>query len=740
MILYDTTPGIVDSVDTIYTPTKEAKITKEETNAQDAIIKLDKGIQNINNSVIKDLYDIELVMALNPDSTELRDKIPSAQALYDVNAKILTNLTMPILKTAKFIIYSDDSILDGAEIVIHAFGKKFSKGFLVHGRKISIELTDINETYKIECQKRIALLDENGQPVLDKNDEQIYTLYQCSKVIYVDAYKDYEVEFKGKETYGFEIDESDDDPTTRVTYLEDCDNAEWDPVVMMIQQPNPYTATLTPAAGAAVPKGQWLDPKQWKDAFFLKDLIQVALNPKGEISYYLHPSDFTKQIDNKTASTINSATQDDNAMVGLPTCWVNVRYDKATKKTQIRISNMDQSTADRDQVEFGDERIWYAWAHTNYFGSIIPYIYLPLYAPTLDSKSRLRSVKGIAGTKYINTLASDQLTQLRANNFYDAPLWDGESFSDHQLITNLLILLARNTNIQSIFGSGDRISTVPTTGDKTDAKMAIGYPDGTINTLRNIFTYNSTATAIATSAGVSIRVFGMENYWGGYFGKSLHGLYYCDNVVRIKLTPGLGGDGTGLPLYNGDPDKKPDHMPGYSYEEIGHYFYFNPQTYKLVRPNDANPDENIGYRLSPDSRHGSCITEMATIPGVGRFPIARAEYDDPRFFKNPTNSKDNALNSLYYNNYDCDSLDMITTPTPGAKYIAEIGVEAAYLPVSGVISTETKNMNFQSAGPMSLRFRHSADNSTKYSASYDAHCWLLTCKPLTAEDKEKYYS
>ena len=218
---------------------------------------------------------------------------------------------------------------------------------------------------------------------------------------------------KQYQLFGYDIDQNDQNPATRVTYPSDVDNAGWEPM------------TVNQTSGE-------YDLKNWKDAFFITNTRPVMLKYDGTVDYELDHSDQTKKLDG-TASDISNTTYGGNAMVEFPKMYFK-RWMDDDKTIHVRVSDQ--------KVENG-----YVCYQHMYDGIEIDKIYLPMF----EGSSVSSKVRSIAGQTPMNTQdGATELTQIQANG----EGWIFDDFMDKQMVKDLLFLLGKSTDTQATFGNG----------------------------------------------------------------------------------------------------------------------------------------------------------------------------------------------------------------------------------------------------------------------------------------------
>lgn len=252
----------------------------------------------------------------------------------------------------------------------------------------------------------------------------------------------------------------------------------------------------------------------WANAFFMK-VKPVMLNYDGTVAYELDPNDYTKKIDGTDSDIFNLAFAG-NTMVGFPTVWVKRETIGVWEYTYICNKQLDEN--------------FHAYAHTDANGNIIDYFYYPAYNGSIKNNI-LRSMSGLAPTT--GTTASAEINAALNNNLPGENIWYTNVLADRQLINDLLILIGKSTNCKEIFGYGNYNG-----GSSASPLIKSGTMDK-----KGLF-YGSNI------AGIGIKVFGIENYYGNRWDR-IAGYMYVNGVIKVKLTYGLE-DGSNVTGYNQD--------------------------------------------------------------------------------------------------------------------------------------------------------------------------------------------
>ena len=280
---------------------------------------------------------------------------------------------------------------------------------------------------------------------------------------------------KGTYLYGFDIDLDDMDPNTRVSYPEDVDNYG-------------FTPGKVDSSGV-FNYGSWtLSPGQ---AFMPKPCI-VSTGTYSTVLYYLDPNNYGLREDGVTESDVAKPYVSGGriqAMMEWPKIYTHRELVNGVYK--FRCSDEPQS----------DD--WDCWCNYDRNNNVIDNFYTSIYLC-----SRVDSVARSMSGENINTAKSmaEQIT-LSTNNGED---WHMGVLSDHLLIQDLLVLMAKSTDCQSAYGKGRvGLNTVEKTGYADSKGMFCG--------------------------GSRVKVFGMEDYWGNAFNRIAG--WICDfTKQKVKLT------------------------------------------------------------------------------------------------------------------------------------------------------------------------------------------------------------
>lgn len=304
--------------------------------------------------------------------------------------------------------------------------------------------------------------------------------------------------------YGFKLDQNESDPASMITYLPDCNNAQFSSAYM-----NYTTDTF--------------DYGDWGDAWFIKNLKPVMLKYDGTVDYELDKNDYTKKADG-TASDVANTAYGGNAMIGFP-------------KVYWKIVDNGDNTAN---IYFCDKKIdndFHCWSHIDNNGNEIDYCYMPIYTGSLVS-GKLRSISGLA--PMTNQTRQTEIDYAKANNTGADIIWYTEVYSDRKLIELLVLLIGKSTNSQSVFGAGNNSSYEH--GSNTGIKNT-GIKNSGIMDAKGLFWGSNDNVS-------GVKVFGMEHLWGNIC-RAVAGWINDNGTQKVKMTYGQS-DGSAVDGYNLD--------------------------------------------------------------------------------------------------------------------------------------------------------------------------------------------
>ena len=291
--------------------------------------------------------------------------------------------------------------------------------------------------------------------------------------------------------YGYDLATTDSNPATRVTYPSDVTNASYAAAGMN------FTTSKFNYGGWPSTPGEKFMPRP------------CMLSFDGVVKEYLDPDDYTKKTDG-SASSVAKTNFMGNAMMEWPKIYTHREFVNGTYK--FRCSD----------IPLGDD--WDCWCNYDKNNNIIEHFYTPIYFGS-NVGSVMRSISG--QSNYVSNTAQSEINLAVANG--DG--WYTEVLADRLLIQDLLVMMAKSTELQSIYGSGRCSSS---------NQSAIGQ--GTMNT-KGLFWGDKTQTN-------GVKVFGMENWWGNLWRRTA-GWINDKGTQKIKITEGTH-DGSTAVGYNLD--------------------------------------------------------------------------------------------------------------------------------------------------------------------------------------------
>lgn len=283
--------------------------------------------------------------------------------------------------------------------------------------------------------------------------------------------------------YGFKIEKNNSNPATRVTYTE------------MAAGKTPASMNFT--AGS-------FDYGDWADAWFVSGNVPYMVKSNGQLDYELDHSNQTLKKAGG-ASDVSNASYDGNAMSLFPLVWF-----KRWEDTDFEYVNICNIQLDND---------YHAYAHQRADGTVADYKLLPMFKGSLLN-SKLRSLADKA--PMVSTTATQE-TAYATNNGAN---WYIFSYSEWNMVKDLLTLISKSDNGQTAFGYG--------CGGASAAQNT-----GTLKTKGQFFGYSQ-----AQSTVNSVKVFYLEDWWGNVWSRCA-GLINANGAIKYKLTRPYNFDGAG---------------------------------------------------------------------------------------------------------------------------------------------------------------------------------------------------
>ena len=288
--------------------------------------------------------------------------------------------------------------------------------------------------------------------------------------------------------FGYDLVKSTSNPSGRVTYPSDVDNVNFTPAKMNF--------------GGSFNYGSWnFEPGEM---FMPRPCM---LTYAGVVDHYLNPNDYTKKIDG-TASSVANTSFGGNAMMEWPKIYTK-RWEE-NGVYHFRCSDIPQDDT------------WDCWCNYDRNNNEIDHFYTPIYFGS-NVSSKLRSISGQANM--VSQNATTEINYAKANGSD----WYTEVLADRLLIQDLLVMMGKSTDCQTVFGSG-----------RSDTNSAVNT--GTMNS-RGMFWGSNNGTD-------GVKVFGMEHLWGNLWRRTA-GWMNVNGTQKVKLTRGTH-DGSTATDYNTD--------------------------------------------------------------------------------------------------------------------------------------------------------------------------------------------
>lgn len=276
--------------------------------------------------------------------------------------------------------------------------------------------------------------------------------------------------------FGYDLTVATKDPTTRVTYPDDVDNAGFKAAYMDFD-----TSTF--------------DYGDWNFAAGEKFMPRPCmLKYDGTVAHYLDPNDYTKKDDGVSNSSVQGSSFGGNAMME----WPKI-YTKRWEENGVYHFRCSDTKIDDD---------YECWCNYDANNNEIDHFYTAIFrSATVSSRSRSYSGAGA----YRELSMSTERTYAQKNGTG----WDLEILADHLLIQDLLVLMAKTTDTQTAYGVGRSSNVFVVTGGANASGLFSG----------------------ANDSSKSVKVFGMEDWWGD-LSRRLLGLTVYSGKLYAKITKG----------------------------------------------------------------------------------------------------------------------------------------------------------------------------------------------------------
>lgn len=276
--------------------------------------------------------------------------------------------------------------------------------------------------------------------------------------------------------FGYDLDTKDSNPSTRVSYPSDVDNYDYAPAAMN------FTTGVFDYGGWPSEAGSNFMPRP------------CMLKYDGTVDHYLNQNDYTKTIDGEDSSIADSSFGG-NAMMEWPKIYTK-RWEDNNGIYHFRCSDVK---IDND---------YDCWCNYDENNNEIDHFYTAIFRSyTTNSRSCSRSSCGATRENSMTT----ERSLARANGTG----WDLEVLADHLLIQDLLVMMGKSTNTQSVYGLGRASNTFVSTGSTNTAGLFSG----------------------ASDSSASVKVFGMEDWWGD-LSRRILGLAVYNGTIYAKITKG----------------------------------------------------------------------------------------------------------------------------------------------------------------------------------------------------------
>ena len=289
--------------------------------------------------------------------------------------------------------------------------------------------------------------------------------------------------------FGYDLVKATSSPTGRVTYPSDVDNAAFTPAAMN------FSTGKFNYGGWAFDPGEKFMPRP------------CMLTYAGVVDHYLNPNDYTQKAEGG-ASKVADTSFGGNAMMEWPKIYTK-RWEEGGVY-HFRCSDTPQDES------------WECWSNYDRLNNQIDHFYTPIYFGS-NVSNKLRSISGQANMVSQNATTEINYAKANGNDWYT------EVLADRLLIQDLLVMMGKSTDGQTVYGKG-----------RCDTNSAVNT--GTMNS-RGMFWGSNNGTD-------GVKVFGMEHFWGNLWRRTA-GWMNVNGTQKVKLTRGTK-DGSTASDYNTD--------------------------------------------------------------------------------------------------------------------------------------------------------------------------------------------
>lgn len=288
--------------------------------------------------------------------------------------------------------------------------------------------------------------------------------------------------------FGYDLVKSTSSPSGRVSYPDDVDNAGFTPAKMNF--------------GGSFSYGDWNFAPGEK--FMPRPCM---LTYAGVVDHYLNPNDYRRKAEGG-ASKVADTSFGGNAMMEWPKIYIK-RWEEGGVY-HFRCSDTPQDES------------WECWSNYDRLNNQIDHFYTPIYFGS-NVSNKLRSISGQANMVSQNATTEINYAKANGNDWYT------EVLADRLLIQDLLVMMGKSTDGQTVYGQGGfRTTSAVNTGTMNSRGMFWGSNNGTDG----------------------VKVFGMEHFWGNLWRRTA-GWMNVNGTQKVKLTRGTK-DGSTASDYNTD--------------------------------------------------------------------------------------------------------------------------------------------------------------------------------------------
>lgn len=296
--------------------------------------------------------------------------------------------------------------------------------------------------------------------------------------------------------FGFDLDTTKSDPATRVTYPSDVQNYG-------------YTAAKMNRTTNAFEYGSW--PSTPGDKFMPRPCVVRINNVTSELfmDCYLNPNDYSKGINGESPLGYGQYDYYGKFMVEWPKIYTHREVVNGIYKFRCC------------DVPLGDD--WDCLCNYDANNNQIDHFYTAIYQGCYSYSGSKPSYVDTSDIYANSRSAEDWVSQIKHILGSD---WNPSVLADRLLIQDLLIMMAKTTDLSRAYGCWQSSSS--------EIENGIFDKNG-------MFYANSSATAV--------KVFGMEHLWSNLYPRFLQGFLVNKGVIKVKLTSGTH-DGTTATDYN----------------------------------------------------------------------------------------------------------------------------------------------------------------------------------------------